>query len=134
MCRFLQIIYRITGSVTEKNKATHLQQGERWEQLACEYLINQGLTKVTHNYRCRYGELDLIMRDNNTLVIVEVRYRQSSRFGSAIESITPRKQAKIIAASQHYLSSNSILEPVRFDVIGVTGHERLIWIKNAFQT
>lgn len=125
---------QLTTQVSGKVKAVHLQQGEHYEQLARKYLLAQGLTEVARNYRCRYGELDLIMRDRQSLVIVEVRYRQSAVFGSAAESITVRKQSRIIAATQCYLAANPVNDAIRFDVVAVTGNNRLEWIKNAFQT
>lgn len=115
-------------------KALHLQQGEHYEQLAFEYLLAQGLQEVTRNYRCRFGELDLVMRDQDYLVIIEVRYRKSAIFGSAAESITPRKQSRIIAATKCYLAAQPINKPIRFDVIAITGKQHFEWIKNAFQT
>jgi putative endonuclease len=120
--------------VNNKTKAAHLQQGEASEQRACDYLQAQGLTQVARNYRCRQGELDLIMLDRHTLVIVEVRYRRSDAYGSALESITARKQSRIIAATQHYLAQNPHSAPIRFDVIALSGENDLNWIKNAFQT
>ncbi|MCG8083044.1 MAG: YraN family protein, partial [Candidatus Thiodiazotropha taylori] len=69
-------------------KADHLQQGEAAEQLAVDYLSRRGLKLVTRNFRCKVGEIDLIMREKRTLVFVEVRYRQSDDYGSALESIT----------------------------------------------
>ncbi|MCX7088653.1 MAG: YraN family protein [Methylococcales bacterium] len=117
-----------------KPKAKHLQQGEQSEQHACDYLLEQGLVQIARNYRCRYGELDLIMREQQTLVIVEVRYRQSDTYGSALESITPRKQSRIIAATHCYLAANPHSEQIRFDVVAISGNNRLEWIQNAFQT
>lgn len=121
-------------TLINKAKAAHLQQGEQSEQRAYEYLLGQGLEQVARNYRCRYGELDLIMRDRQCLVIVEVRYRHTDTYGSAVESITLRKQSRIIAAAHCYLAANPQTVPVRFDVIAISGNNRLDWIKNAFQT
>lgn len=117
-------------------KAAHLQQGENSEQQAFEYLIAQGLKPITRNYRCRFGELDLIMRDANSLVIVEVRYRKNDTYGSALESITARKQSRIIAATHCYLAANpqATATDVRFDVVAISGNNQLEWVKNAFQT
>lgn len=117
-----------------KSKAAHLLSGKSAEDRAHDFLISHGLSPIARNYRCKYGELDLIMRDRQSLVIVEVRYRKSDRYGSALESITPSKQNRIIAATQHYLSytnadSNS---PLRFDVIALSGNGDINWIKNAF--
>ncbi len=72
------------------------------------------------------------MRDRQSLVIVEVRYRKSNVYGSALESVTASKQAKIIAATQHYLSTLRADSPLRFDVVAISGNGDINWIKNAF--
>jgi len=118
-----------------KAKAAHLQKGEGAEQLALEYLRQQGLQLVSSNFRCKFGELDLVMREGQTLVIVEVRYRQSEQFGGAVASVTRQKQARIIAATQHYVIINQLSQcAMRFDVVAIAGDNRINWIKNAFQT
>lgn len=118
-----------------KPKAAHLQKGEGAEQLALTYLQTQGLLPLCSNFRCKFGELDLVMREGQTLVIVEVRYRQSEQFGGALASITRQKQARIIAATQHYVIINHLSQSaIRFDVVAVAGDNRINWIKNAFQT
>ncbi|CAG7857220.1 hypothetical protein MCAMS1_01968 [biofilm metagenome] len=117
---------------TLKAKAAHLLRGKSAEDQAYAYLIHQGLQPVCRNYRCRQGELDLVMRDGQTLVIVEVRYRKSNTYGSASESITPVKQNKIIAATQHYLSTTCTDCAMRFDVVALSGDGKIDWIKNAF--
>jgi putative endonuclease len=118
-----------------KSKPAHLLRGEQSEQLACDFLIAQGLTLVERNFRCPYGELDLIMKDGKALVIVEVRYRKNAKFGSALESVTRSKQTKIIAATEVYLNTlpNDDLMPMRFDVVGILGEGDLQWVKNAFE-
>ncbi len=121
--------------MVDKPKAKHLQIGDSAEQLALQYLKQQGLQWLSSNFRCKYGELDLVMKDGDMLVVVEVRYRKSAQFGGALESITAQKQAKIIIATQHYLAANHLYHlPIRFDVVAVSGDNRLNWIKNAFQT
>jgi putative endonuclease len=117
---------------TLKAKAAHLLRGKGAEDQAYAYLIQQGLQPVCRNYLCRQGELDLVMRDGQTLVIVEVRYRKSNTYGSASESITPSKQSKIIAATQHYLSNAGTDCAMRFDVIALSGDGKIDWTKNAF--
>lgn len=114
--------------------APHLVSGVQAEQQAYEFLIAKGLTLVCRNFRCKHGELDLVMLDNDILVIVEVRFRKSNAFGGAIASVTAKKQAKIIAATQYYLSENAVKNTVRFDVVAISGVSGLNWIKNAFQT
>lgn len=116
-----------------KSKATHLLHGEFAEQQACDFLISQGLTLVERNFRCLHGELDLIMKDGETLVIVEVRFRKNAKYGSALESVDFRKQAKISATTEFYLNTlKGEMPRMRFDVIGILGNGELEWVQNAF--
>jgi putative endonuclease len=117
----------------DKLRPSHLLRGDKSEQLAYQYLLKQGLHVVDKNFRCKHGELDLIMRDQQTLVFVEVRFRQSNKYGGALESITQKKQSRIIATTQYYLLINKINSPVRFDVITMSNDTDINWIKNAFQ-
>ncbi|MGZ8226982.1 MAG: YraN family protein [Methylococcaceae bacterium] len=114
------------------SKAAHLMRGENAEEQAHKFLVSQGLKPVSRNFRCKQGELDLIMLDQQTLVIIEVRYRKTDRYGSAAESVTPAKQSRIIAATQLYLSQQKTDQPIRFDVIAMSGNDQINWIKNAF--
>ncbi len=122
--------YMLFSKVTDK--AAHLVRGEQAEQQALQLLINNGLNLLSRNFRCKYGELDLIMTDQQTLVIVEVRFRQTDRYGSAAESVTPKKQSRIIAATQMYLAAHPTQNPVRFDVVALSGNGKMEWLKNAF--
>jgi putative endonuclease len=117
----------------DKLRPSHLLRGEKSEQLACQYLLKQGLKVVDKNFRCKHGELDLIMQDQQTLVIVEVRFRKSNLYGGALESITQKKQSRIMATTQYYLLLNKINSPIRFDVITMSNDTEFNWIKNAFQ-
>lgn len=116
-------------------------RGQQAEQIACDYLQQHGLQLITQNYHCRRGEIDLIMRDADTLVFVEVRARRSDRFGSALESITADKQSRIIATAQQYLQQKRLQQNCRFDVIAVRiqttedsqNHQVSDWIRDAFQ-
>ena len=118
-----------------KSRPAHLIKGETAEQQALVYLQQQGLQLVCSNFRCKQGELDLVMRDGDALVIVEVRFRQSEQFGGALASITPQKQARIVAATQHYVIINRLSHlAIRFDVVALSGTGQINWIKNAFQT
>ena len=112
--------------------------GKAAEQQALSYLAQQGLELLQCNYRCRRGEIDLIMQHQNTLVFVEVRKRGSRHFGSAQESVTAQKQQRLLYAAQHYLAchANTANQPCRFDVIAINGkqqEEKIQWIQNAFQ-
>ncbi len=111
-----------------------LLKGSAAEQIAAAYLQQQGLALVARNYRCRFGEIDLIMTEDDTLVFVEVRMRASDAFGGAAASITATKQAKLLITARHYLSGLR-REPVcRFDAVLITGthHYTIEWIRNAF--
>lgn len=110
-----------------------IARGAAAEQAAADYLAQQGLLPVTRNFRCRLGEIDLIMRDGKTLVFVEVRARASGEFGGAAASIDSRKQHKLIAAAQMYLTQVSPTPPCRFDAVLIE-NGALRWVQNAFQT
>lgn len=109
--------------------------GEQAENRACEYLQQQGLTTLTRNYHCPRGELDIIMEDGETIVFVEVRFRNNNRFGSAAESITKTKQDKVMTTALYYLQAfpEYADRPIRFDVVAMDKQQTEIdWIKNAF--
>ena len=109
-------------------------RGAAAEKYAEEFLQRQGLILLERNYRCRFGEIDLIMRDGTVLVFIEVRMRTSPVFGGAAGSITPTKQAKLLRTARHYLASLKTEPPCRFDAVllsGANGQE-IEWIKNAF--
>jgi putative endonuclease len=106
--------------------------GAEKEQLARTYLESHGLRLIASNYRCRRGEIDLIMRDAETLVFVEVRYRASSRFGTAEETVGARKRQRLAAAAGHYIQRHTTGMACRFDVIAIGGNDRINWIRNAF--
>lgn len=119
---------------------SHLLKGRNAESRARRFLEARGLKFIEANYRCRPGEIDLVMRDRATLVFVEVRYRKNDDFGGALESIDARKQSKLRAAAEHYLQRRRIGSPCRFDVVLITGSPggskdgpRVDWIPNALQ-
>lgn len=122
-----------TRFMINKSKAAHLVTGANAEAFAEQYLIAQGLAPLERNYRCKQGEIDLIMEQGNILVFVEVRYRKSDRYGAAAETVTSRKQSRIIAACYHYLKAQKIDRPMRLDVVAISGNNALNWIQNAFQ-
>jgi putative endonuclease len=115
-----------------------VERGRLWEARAAEYLEAQGLRVVARGYRCRVGELDLVCRDDRHLVVVEVRARSSDAVASAIESIGPRKQRRIVQATRHLLLRHREWHatPVRFDVVAFDGIDgpapQIRWIRNAF--
>lgn len=107
------------------------------EKLAATYLANHGLKLVVQNYHCRFGEIDLIMKDGKTLVFIEVRLRSNPKFGSAAASITWQKQQKLIITAQHYLqeyASQHADIACRFDAILMDKADvnSIEWLRNAF--
>ena len=106
--------------------------GQTAEARAESWLRKQGLVSVARNWRCRFGEIDLVMQDGATLVFVEVRLRSRSDFGGAAASVTPAKQQKLLAAARQYLGSLKALPPCRFDVVALGGTAPPEWIRNAF--
>jgi len=117
--------------------ARHLEHGRGAEQLAARYLIRQGLVLVTSNHQARVGELDLVMRDGRTLVIVEVRSRTSVKVATPAETVDRHKRRRIILATQHFILRNRRYRewPLRFDVVGITGEldaAQIRWIRAAF--
>lgn len=129
------------GSVSERNSKRNSvirSSGLLAEQLACDYLQQQGLELIQKNYRVKCGEIDLIMRNSTTLIFVEVRYRKNNFFGGALESIHWHKQQRIIRAAHIYsLKSHFAKELLsRFDVVTLTGNLRkpeMMWIEDAFR-
>jgi len=108
------------------------QQGQIAEDEACKFLQQHGLKLVEKNYRCRTGEIDLIMQDKEELVFVEVRYRAKSDYGSALDSVDQNKIQKVISAASHYVSKHQPDLPMRFDVIGFDASYKPKWVTNAF--
>ncbi len=111
--------------------------GRAAERAASRFLQARGCFLVECNYRCRMGEIDLIMRQGATLVFYEVRYRARQDYGSGAESVDARKQGKLVRAAQHYMLTKAIAEryPVRFDVVDLRPGQHdfeIHWIPNAF--
>jgi putative endonuclease len=112
---------------------TQAAAGARAEQMAEDFLRKHGLVLVHRNFRCRMGEIDLILRDRETLVFAEVRLRRRSEFGGAAVSITPAKQARIVAAARHFLAGKRE-RACRFDVLLLDrlAPDAIEWIQDAF--
>lgn len=101
------------------------------EARAADFLALRGLTVLERNFRVRGGEIDLVCRDRNCIVFVEVRARSSSRYGGAAASITATKQARLILAARHWLARHGE-QACRFDCILYQG-DGTEWIKDAFR-
>jgi putative endonuclease len=118
--------------------------GREAEARAERFLLARGMTLVARNYRCRLGEIDLVLRERDSLVMVEVRYRRSAAFGGALASVDARKRARVVAAAGHFLAAHPALAKLgcRFDVVAVSGQDAagkggtdeagLEWIRAAF--
>lgn len=107
-------------------------EGAQAERQAAQYLQREGLMQVAQNYRGRFGEIDLIMREGATLVFVEVRLRRNADFGGAAASIDARKRQRIVRTAQQYLAGLAELPPCRFDAV-LIGRDGVQWLKNAFE-
>jgi putative endonuclease len=109
------------------------------EQLALEYLATNGLRLLERNFRCRFGEIDLVMQDGSAIVFVEVRFRKHGSFTTAAASVDARKQRKLCMTAGYYLRQHPRCRnaPVRFDVVAFDGpsqaHFTLQWLQDAFR-
>lgn len=107
--------------------------GSRAEDRALEFLRERGLTLLARNWRCKAGELDLVMQDGDTLAVIEVRSRGRDDYGSALESVDARKQARLVRATKLWLARQPQFaeQPLRFDIVTLDGGE-LDWQREAF--
>ncbi|MEX0943524.1 MAG: YraN family protein [Pseudomonadales bacterium] len=114
------------------NEKNTLDLGYAAEEMASQFLQQHGLELISKNFRCRMGEIDLIMREGNTLVFVEVRLRQTRNYVSGAESITRRKIARLLKTAEFYLISHPVPDHIefRFDVVSMDSS--IDWIKSAF--
>lgn len=108
-------------------------QGKAGEDRAVDVLRSAGLTIVERNYRCRFGELDVVARDGATLVFVEIRTRTRADRGHALETIGPAKQRQVARVAAFYLGARRPdARTIRFDVVGITAGD-VVHIKDAFR-
>ena len=115
-----------------------LHRGRRAERRAERLLTSHGLELVARNYFCRFGELDLVMDDRGTLVIVEVRMRTRNALCSPAESVDAAKRSHIVTATRHFLAATPAYRdrPVRFDLVAFgsdAGENSPEWIRDAFR-
>lgn len=106
--------------------------GREAESRAAAFLRAQGLNIIERNWHCRFGEIDLVARDGETLVFVEVRARGSRSHGGARGSISAAKRRRLTATASYYLARRRIDEPCRFDALLIEAEGRIEWIRNAF--
>lgn len=112
-----------------------MNRGADTEARALQFLQQHGLQLIERNWRCKLGELDLVMRDGDTVVVTEVRGRSRPEFGSAAETVDARKQLRIQRATQLMLASRRDLagRPLRFDIVAVDGAGEIQWLRAAFE-
>ncbi|CDL79203.1 YraN family protein [Xenorhabdus cabanillasii] len=118
----------------KKTKNNRYAQGCHYEQQVKQFLQKQGLVFVAENVKIRGGEIDLIMRDKQTWVFVEVRFRQNAQYGDAVTTITRSKRRKILRTASFWLyQRDECFETAacRFDVCAITG-QKFVWLKDAF--
>lgn len=113
------------------------KSGFHWEKAAEAYLRSKGLRLLQRNFSSRFGEIDLIMKDGQTLIFVEVKYRKSNQHGSGADAVTIQKQERISRTAAWYLVKNpdKAENTCRFDVISINqdhGAQSIDWIRNAF--
>ena len=118
-------------------KAPHLIAGRNAEKIAFNYLNDQGLKLIEKNYSCRHGEIDLVMRLQELLVFIEVRYRESTKFGLPEETVGKAKQRKIVKTAEYFLIDKKMSDlcPCRFDIVAIHGtipDHKINWITDAF--
>ena len=125
---------QIPARTSRPRQLTSKQTGDAWESTARDWLQSKGLHFIAANVHERCGEIDLIMREGNTTVFVEVRYRRSAQFGGAAASVTRSKQHKLLQTARLWLARhNGSFDTVdcRFDVLAFTGND-VEWFKDAF--
>lgn len=116
-------------------KTATATRGKRSEDAAARWLAKQGLQLVARNVRYRFGEIDLVMNDDEVLVFVEVRYRSRDDFGGAAASVTATKRARLLRAIRAYIGAHpeAARRVLRADVVAMSGDGRIDWIKNALE-
>ena len=120
-----------------QSSVSNRKSGARWEKTAESYLLAQGLKLLQRNFSSRFGEIDMIMQDQKTVVFVEVKYRKNSRHGSGADAVTFHKQNRISLTAAWYLAMNPHRAECvcRFDVISIDPEkmdQNIDWIKSAF--
>ncbi len=124
-------------SLNKQAAFTTRQSGAAWEKTAESFLCSHGLTLLQRNFSSRFGEIDLIMEDEDVVVFVEVKYRKCSQHGSGADAVTFHKQGRISRTAAWYLAMNPhrAEQVCRFDVISINPQEKdqgINWIKSAF--
>ncbi|PHN99232.1 endonuclease, partial [Rhodobacteraceae bacterium 4F10] len=99
--------------------AQHNELGKKGEQLAMDYLVNNGYTIVEKNYRFQKAEVDIIAQKEETLAVVEVKTRSTAYFGNPQDFVNPKKIKLLVTAIDDYVTKNDLDVEIRFDIIAV---------------
>ena len=126
-----------SSSRQPRTRAAHLCRGDAAEQQALAYLEQSGLELLAKNFRCRAGELDLVMQLDDKLIVVEIRYRRDTQPLSPLDTVTAAKRRRIVQATRYYLMRHPEYadHAVRFDVVALSGplpQAKLVWRQAAF--
>ena len=117
--------------------SNNIEFGKSGEELAVAFLKREGCRIIEQNYKCLFGEIDIIARFKKTLIFAEVKTRHPSHFGLPQEAVDKRKQEQIAKTALHYLATHQLLKkPARFDVLSILvnpdGSKEVEWLKDAF--
>lgn len=105
--------------------------GSFYENKVCDYLISEGIEIIERNFFCKFGEVDIIGREGDTLIFFEVKFRSGDSFGNPLDAIDRRKQKRIIGCAKYYTAYKYSDMYIRFDAVGVTD-DKIEWVKDAF--
>ena len=117
------------------NARTARTRGAAIEQVAAQWLQQQGLSLITQNHYVKGGELDLVMQDGDILVFIEVKHRTTTRYGHPLETVTKQKQQRLVRAARLYIARYGLSSPCRFDILAIMGKPPNLefdWVKAAF--
>jgi putative endonuclease len=131
----LGISRRRDGGTALRSDSRRTETGRVGEEIAARHLAERGLTILERNVRFRDGEIDLVAEEGPVLVFVEVRRRKGRDAGTAAESVTAKKRARVVRAARRWLARHprEAARPVRFDVVAVDGEPPAVeWIRGAF--
>lgn len=115
--------------------AKHIELGKLGEKMAAEYLLKRGYTILAKNWRFKKNEIDIVAKENNKLVIVEVKTRTTLEFGTPEEAVSLKKQQFLIRAANEYVNQKNLENEIRFDIIAVnpnSGGQKIHHIPDAF--
>ncbi len=115
----------------DNNRPISTEHGQAGENLAMNYLIEQGLTFIERNVRFKFGEIDLVMRNGNEWIFVEVKFRSKSQYGGALNALSSAQIKRLRRSAEHYMQLNNIDAICRFDLIAVDSGQ-IQWLPNAF--